>query len=153
MDTLRWILLFIGILVLAGIYVAGKRGEWLKRRRGNDGDHHDPRFGGADEEDWLDDVRPIRRENAGEDVPRPFIASRDEVPATRQVPPLEVDEPSVGAYEVPDLTVSHREEVPDEDGWLEDVRPLRRSEGEPERAAPLAARRDEAPSSWRPLEL
>ncbi len=148
MDTLRWILLIIGILVLVGIYVAGKRGEWLKRRHGNDVDHHDPRFGEADEEDWLDDVRPLRRENADENAPRPFIANRDEVPAARQVPPLEVDEPSIGVHEAPDLTASHREDVPDEDGWVEDVRPVRPNVGDAEQAAPFAARRDEAPSSW-----
>lgn len=149
MDTLRWILLIIGILVLVGIYVAGKRGEWLTRRHGNDADHHDPRFGEAGEEDWLDDVRPIRRDSADEDAPHPFIADRDDAPPARQVPPLEVDEPSIGAHEVPDLTASHREDVPDEDGWLEDVRPVRRSSADDAaQAPPFAAQRDEAPVPW-----
>ncbi|WP_455384662.1 cell division protein ZipA [Acidihalobacter prosperus] len=138
MDTLRWILLIIGILVLAGIYVVGKRGEWRKRgRRG--GEHYDPRFDdeGPDvlglsdsEEEWVDDVRPVRRKPGDEDETQEpaFIASRDELPSAAEAPSLEVgeavEEPSRSGMP-PELSAASRDEDRAEDDWVDEVRPVR----------------------------
>ncbi|MEJ2479629.1 MAG: cell division protein ZipA [Acidihalobacter sp.] len=140
MDTLRWILLIVGILVLAGIYVVGKRGEWRKRGRGG-GEHYDPRFDdeGPDvlglsdsEEEWVDDVRPVRRSPDDEEAAAPaFIASRDDLPSARQAPSLEIDEPTEDPShpgERPELSASPRDEELPEDDWVDDVRPVRREE-------------------------
>ena len=139
MDTLRWILLIIGILVLAGIYVVGKRGEWRKRGRRGGGEHYDPRFDhegpdvlGLSEsaEEWVDDVRPVSRNPGGEveTEETAFIASRDDLPSAAQAPSLEigeaVEEPSRTDI-APELSAAPRDEDRSEDDWIDDVRPVR----------------------------
>lgn len=135
MDTLRWILLIIGILVLAGIYFFGKRGEWRKRGR-RSSEQYDPRFDGEgpdvlglsdSEEDWVDDVRPVQRKPAEEDAAPAFIASRDDLPPAHQAPNLAVGEPQDDAahsQEHPVLSAAPRDEEPADDDWIDDVRPV-----------------------------
>ncbi|MEJ2633512.1 MAG: cell division protein ZipA [Acidihalobacter sp.] len=134
MDTLRWILLVIGILVLVGIYLVGKRGEWLKRGRGGRG-QYDPRFDdeGPDvlglsdsEEEWVDDVRPVRSKPASNEEAPAFIASRDDLPPASHAPSLAIDDAHDDAPQVHEhieLSAQLREE-PSEDDWVDDVRPV-----------------------------
>lgn len=141
MDTLRWILLAIGILVLAGIYLYGKRSEWSSRRLPGSRGGHDPRLDteydelglhrndGAGEHDWVDDVRPVNR------------AVEESEPALSAPPPARKPSPDP-------LRSKHADQPPAppaadpllaDDGWVDDVRVV--SQDEPASDAPEAAPR------------
>ncbi|APZ43281.1 cell division protein ZipA C-terminal FtsZ-binding domain-containing protein [Acidihalobacter ferrooxydans] len=77
MDTLRWILLIVGLAVLAAIYLLGRRGA-TRRLDDTLADQRDS----TDEEGWIDDVRPVARRRdptLGGQAPS-LVAERDELP-------------------------------------------------------------------------
>ncbi len=177
MDTLRWILLIIGLLILAGIYWWGRRSEGGQHGRKAKEDHREPRFdqdSAENEVDWIDDVRPVRRslhQGLSQDVtntdrelePRldtPMFENDEHEPAPvsigddAKIPALageekklhfcEMKEESQVPRAVPEKTVfspnepqppSFGLETTNNDEWIDDVRPLKRSQKELEERA------------------
>lgn len=89
MDSLRWILLAIGIVVVIGVYFWSRQST--QRRT-------EPRFSQQDfdeqpiseEEDW--EVRPVERREYREPVQEPlFEADDDDLAITAEAEPLEID--------------------------------------------------------------
>lgn len=172
MDTLRWILLVIGILVLAGIYFFGKRSEWRQKTRG--GEQNDPRFdevsdveGWDDGNDvivlpkrqtsqngsveaagneWQDDVRPIRRDASAETTDAPAGEGGGWVEDVKRLPTE--DESAKHAPPTPKVEEVDVLLADDDDGWIDDVRPIRRDHSKtrsdsPERADVAASPQEE----------
>lgn len=175
MDTLRWILLIIGILVLAGIYVFGTRFEWRRRWRDRGGEprgepHFDDgpesadwdeddvlvaprRRAGAAEDEWVDDVRPVRREPADE-VELPAADAGREAPAAPPSPPAhewadDVRPVQPAAAPAPEPAVPDAPPADDEE-WVDDVRPIRRT---PAEAETVRQQRQVDPEPGEPEEL
>ena len=164
MDTLRWIILGVGLLVLAGIYFWGRRSERRQADANGRADPDEPRFGQSlarDEEGWIDDVRPVRpalradpasdgqesvrlgepviappRERAlasaaqGESLVEPALDADPLGLDTRSATPGAVRAADPGAHPMAQERVAPSLDQADEEGWIDDVRPLKRSEAE-----------------------
>lgn len=177
MDTLRWILLIIGLLILAGIYWWGRRSEGGPHGRKAEESHREPRFdqdSAENEVDWIDDVRPVRRsshEGVSRDVtdidrklePRldtPVFENDEQEPECMSIeedPKIfalaaeekklhfsEMTEESQAPRAAPDKKVfspnepqppSFGLETTNNEEWIDDVRPLKRSQTELEERA------------------
>lgn len=132
MDTLRWTLLLLGVLVLGGIWLWGR---W-RRRHGDDLDDL------LDDTDWMEQI--ARRTREQRDEPEPDAEElRDAFEAAlHRDAPQEPGHPSRESLHSDDTVARESDGEPDED-WLADIPEPERIRTEPPASREVAAERND----------